>query len=95
MFELPLPKKLAAQRWKVKIWDNEIRESPHITIICKTQRWRWALRERAFMDAIPDPSQVPVEVMEEITRQHNVLVREWDRIHPSNPVRSAEEDQHE
>ena len=73
-------------RWKVKIWDNEIREPPHITIICKTQKWRWGLRDQDFMDGKPDPSLVPDELMEVINAEYNVLCTEWDRIHPNNPV---------
>ena len=86
MYELPLPAKLESERWKVKIWDNEIRESPHITIVRKTQKWRWGLRERAFMDKEPDPSLVAQEVMDEVNGQYLLLCNEWDRIHPDNPV---------
>ncbi len=95
MYELPLPPRLASQRWKVKIWDNEIRESPHLTIICKTSKWRWGLRERAFLDTEPDPSLVPQEVMDVINAQYTSLCNEWDGVHPGNPVFGAKENEDE
>jgi len=91
MYELPLPQNLVIERWKVKIWNKEIREPPHLTIICKTQIWRWGLREREFMDTKPDPSLVPQQVMDEIHRQYVLLCNEWDRMYPNNPNVGPEE----
>jgi hypothetical protein len=39
---LPLPPGLEA--WKVRIFDNELLEVPHATIVKKTQLWRFNLR---------------------------------------------------
>jgi hypothetical protein len=50
-YDLPLPLVLKNAGWKVKIFDREIREPPHLTIIRRTQRWRINLRTRTFMDA--------------------------------------------
>jgi hypothetical protein len=52
-FDLPLPQQLARARWKVKIFDKENREPPHITIVRGTAKWRIDLRKRAFMDRCP------------------------------------------
>lgn len=44
-----LPRKLREQGWKVKIYDNERLEPPHITLICRERVWRVGLRERDFL----------------------------------------------
>ena len=87
-FTLPLPNALRRARWKVKIRDKEVREPPHVTIIRGTQAWRIDLRTGQFMDAQPDPSELPVQLMELITEEQTWqrLCNEWDRIYPNNPV---------
>ena len=91
MFELPLSRKLASRRWKVKIWDDEIREHPHLTILWKTNRWRWGIRQKDFLEQDPDPSEIPEEVMKAIEVNYPLLCKEWNRIHPKNPVVVPEE----
>jgi len=53
---LKLPSALAA--WKVRIFDNEVRETPHATIVKGTQKWRINLRTGKFMDSRPSPQYV-------------------------------------
>jgi hypothetical protein len=92
-YTLPLPVALRQARWKVKIRDKETREPPHVTIIRGTDSWRIDLRTGQFMDAAPDPSQVPQElielIIEEVTWQW--LCDEWNRLYPNNPVFEDEE----
>jgi hypothetical protein len=85
-YDLPLPKSLKKQRWKVKIWDREIGEDPHVSIVYKTTWWRWAIRDKTFMDASPDPSDIPQEVLDAISENYRQLCLAWNRIHPSDPV---------
>ena len=49
-FSLPLSPQLTQARWKVKIFDKENREPPHVTIVRGLQKWRVNLRTGAFMD---------------------------------------------
>lgn len=85
-FELPLPTRVKRQGWKVKVQDKERVEEPHVTIIFKTQRWRFRLRTLDFYDMWPDPKDVPHDVLDAILQGHVNLCREWDRRYPLNPV---------
>ncbi|HZK81400.1 MAG TPA: hypothetical protein VFC46_10045 [Humisphaera sp.] len=60
-YSLPLPKKLGTI-WKIKIWDNEILEEPHVTVLRKDTKWRYGLRRRDFMDALFPTNPVAEEV---------------------------------
>jgi hypothetical protein len=87
-FNLRLPDALRKARWKVKIRDKETREHPHVTIIRGTNAWRIDLRTGAFMDAKPDPDEVPSELVELIEDEEtwSRLCDAWDQLYPSNPV---------
>ena len=93
-FTLPLSEALRKARWKVKIRDKETREPPHITIIRGTRAWRIDLRSGKFMDADPDPSDVPKDLMDLIADDTTwqQLCDQWDRMYPNNPV-SADKDE--
>jgi hypothetical protein len=90
--QLRLPGHLATNRWKVKIRDVEGPEPPHATVIRGTTAWRWDLRERRFMDRIPDPREVPAEVVELLQANHESLARWWDAAFPWNPVGEGEDE---
>lgn len=87
-FNLPLPAVFRKTRWKVKIRDKETREPPHVTILRGTRAWRIDLRTGAFMDASPDPADVPGEMISHIKHPETWrrLCNEWDRMYPDNPV---------
>ena len=89
-FELPLIKQLAKAGWKVKIWDKEGTEEPHVTIIRRTQFWRVGLRSGGLLDK-GRTKEVPDGVWAAIEQNWQWLCTEWDRIHPHNPVPAAEE----
>lgn len=83
-FTLPLPVRL--RQWKVKIRDLERVEPPHVHVLRRTESWRIDLRTNAFMDAEPDPDQVPAELRELVTQQLPALRAAWDQMYPENPV---------
>jgi len=87
-FNLRLPDALRKARWKVKIRDKETREPPHVTIIRGTEAWRIDLRTGQFMDAQPDPSDVPNEIVELVMQEETWqrLCDEWDAMYPNNSV---------
>ena len=85
-FSLPLSPRLAQARWKVKIFDKENREPPHVTIIRSTDKWRIDLRTRLFMDRYPPEREVDGEVITAIQDNWELLNTEWDRMYPNNPV---------
>jgi hypothetical protein len=85
-YELPLLPKLKSEGWKIKVYDNEIREDPHVTIIRKTQHWRWAIRLKTFMDTEPDPKKVPKEILALLTDEYRSICLGWNEVHPADPV---------
>jgi hypothetical protein len=90
-YYLPVPKKLKAV-WKIKIWDNEVLEEPHVTVLRKSTKWRYGLRRRGFMDAQPDPGQVPKTIRDLIDENYEELCRQWDILFPTNCVVEEVED---
>lgn len=90
-YNLPLPRKLKAL-WKIKIFDNEILEEPHVTVLRKDVKWRYGLRSRAFLDKEPDPGDVPQEVLDLIEANYDELCRQWDQLFPTNPVAGEDDD---
>jgi hypothetical protein len=91
-YTLPLPDSLRRQGWKVKIRDRERVEEPHATIVRGKVVWRFGLRSREFLDAHPDPRDVPEDVVQEILRAIDLLCEAWDEAYPENPVESEPED---
>lgn len=87
-YELLLPDPLRSQGWKVKIFDKERVEEPHVTVIRKTRHWRFGLRARRLMDDEPPPNEVPREVTAAILASLDTLVEEWDQMYPHSPVNS-------
>lgn len=93
-YVLTLPN--APKRWKVKILDNELLfEEPHVTIVFKTDLWRFGLRSRTFLDEKPRPDKVPKKLMAEITTHFETLCREWNKRFPTNPVSQNNGDKEE
>ena len=81
------------QSWKLKIHDKEEREPPHVTIYGGgVKKWRWALREKRFMDKRPPHHEVHSEIIEEIKERWVEISYEWNLIHGNNPVKIDEEE---
>lgn len=90
-FELKLPKIWEDQGWKVKVRDKERVEPPHVTMMRKTQYWRWSLRSEQFLDREPDPREVPEGLVQVVRDSIDLLGRNRDRMYPENPVISEPE----
>lgn len=91
-FALAVPDEWASQGWKVKIRDDERNETPHVTFLRKRQAWRLSLRTCAFLDAQPDPADVPRGLVEHAWSKRQALRRTWNTMYPENPVYSGEND---
>lgn len=85
-YSLPLPDPLKTAGWKIKIRNFERNEDPHITFIRRTTCYRWNLRTQAFMDPIPDPGDVPRELLEYAKANLGLLCSQWNILYPENPV---------
>ena len=94
-YSLRLPRKF--KQWKVKIRDRETVEPPHVTLLRKTQAWRIDLRTGKFMDAEPDPDDVPEALVRIIKAEGNwqTLREQWDSMYPHNLIESEEENEEE
>ena len=87
--EFEVPKHLAS-KWKLKIRDKERVEPPHVSVLQGQQCWRWGLRERAFLDKKPPPSDVPDDLVESLEGIYEEMCTEGDAMYPKNPVSSQE-----
>lgn len=90
--EFDLPGKLKKARWKVKIQDKERVESPHVSILRSTNKWRINLRTKDFMDPKPDPKEVPDDLLKFIFKKviWKDICGKWDAKYPSNPVENED-----
>ena len=72
----------------MKIRDKERLEPPHVTIFRKVFSWRINLRTGGFMDASPEPREVPDALVQHIRAAKNwsTLREQWDRMYPTNTV---------
>ena len=96
-FRLPLPKKFQAEGWKVKIYDQERLEPPHITILHKEHVWRIGLRDHEFL--VPPGGtwkeiDKTVRKLVQTPETWEMLCQEWDERYPENPVASVTEEDH-
>lgn len=85
-YELILPRAMKQSRWKVKIQEKETTEPPHVSILRGTDKWRIDLRTGEFMDHLPDPREVPEDVLDVIEDNRTQLCQAWDEMYPENPV---------
>ena len=93
-FDVPLPKKLKAEGWKVKIREKERVEPPHVTIMHKADEWRLGLRDRRLL--VPPGGRlkdIEPAVMEIIEEHWDALIEAWDAKYPENPVSGAGEEE--
>jgi hypothetical protein len=92
-FQLPLPRKLKAEGWKVKIREKEQVEPPHITIMHRANEWRLGLRDRQLL--VPPGGRIrdiDAGVMRIIDEHWEQLKAAWDEKYPENPISSVEEE---
>jgi hypothetical protein len=91
-FDVPLPRKLKAKGWKVKIREKERIEPPHVTVMHKVDEWRLGLRDRQLL--VPPGGKIrdiDPAVMQIIGEYWEQLIAAWDTKYPENPVRSVED----
>jgi len=86
--EFKISKKLADQRWKVKIRDKERTEDPHVSIMFKGKTWRLNLRDKSIMDTSPPARDIPKELLDEIKedKKFNEIKEAWNKMYPENKV---------
>ena len=95
-FELPLPARLRANGWKVKIREKKRVEPPHVTILHKVDEWRLGLRDRLLL-APPGGriKDIEPEVRRIIDENWERLIDAWDEKYPENPVDSTDDEDEE
>ena len=77
----------ASQEWKVKIFDVEGPEEPHVTIYRRASpRWRLDLRTGRLMDREPRARDLPAGLVAAVVAHLDELRAAWERLHPTNPV---------
>ncbi len=91
-YNLRLPQRLAQAGWKVKIYDAEGPEEPHVTIYRKGQSWRVSLRTGNFLDTSSSWRQINNDVRKAIESNKKTLQDEWGELHGDNPISSEEEE---
>jgi hypothetical protein len=92
-FELPLPRKLSAEGWKVKIREKERLEPTHVTVMHKADQWRLGLRDKRLL--VPPGGRIrdiDPAVLEVIEAHWQELIEAWDDKYPENPVSSANDE---
>jgi hypothetical protein len=84
-FDLDLPARWRAARWKAKIRDKEGAEEPHVTILHGPDAWRVSLRTGEFLDG-GSWNDIPVDVRAAVECNRKRLEAEWDSRYPWNRV---------
>ena len=88
-FQLGLPEPWASRGWKAKIRDRERMEPPHVSVIFKGSTWRLNLRTGHLLDKEPPPADLPTDLLAVVRSNIPLLIDEWDRMYPENPVISG------
>jgi hypothetical protein len=89
--KVPLPRVLAKSGWRVKVFDDEGPETPHVTIQYKTARiWRVSLRDRRFLVPGGRWSDIPRAIKTAIDSHWEALRIYWNRQNPHNPIESSD-----
>lgn len=92
-YSLSLSVVLRNAGWRVKIYDAEGPEEPHVSIFRRGQTWRISLRTRQFLDG-GNWSELDVGVKTAIDNNWETLQTEWDRLHGEfNPISSQDQAQ--
>lgn len=76
--------------WQFKIYDNEEMEPSHVTIRGPGgDVWRWALREKKFIQDPPPTYErdVPKDLVKELKKKWVENSRKWNNLPPHSPVK--------
>jgi hypothetical protein len=93
-FDVPLPKKLKVEGWKVEIREKERIEPPHVTVMHKADEWRLGLHDKRLL--VPPGGRIKdidPAVMQIIEEHRDELIEAWDEKYPENPVSGAEDEE--
>ncbi len=86
-FVLALSRKLKNAGWKVKIFDKEELEPPHVTILRGPDKWRLNLRDCRFL--VPPGGSwkdFPKELQKVLKDSVPTFRAQWNKMHPTNPI---------
>jgi hypothetical protein len=95
-FPVPLSRGLCKAGWRVKVFDSEGPETPHVTIRFKAEKmWKVSLRKGIFI--VPPggswkdiPSEIRAAIEDENTLKQ--MRAYWDQHNPHNPVESSDDE---
>ncbi len=91
-FSLKMPAGLAG--WRIVIHDLErLEEAPHVNVIKDGCKWRIRLDDGSLMDREQPGCKMHKLVRKVLNRNWDLLKREWNRIHPSNPINETPDDE--
>jgi len=73
-------------------------EPPHVSILRGVKTWRLALRTGKFLDKIPDPGEIPADLINFIKKGRKSkdqtvwewLCEQWNAKYPNNPISSKD-----
>ena len=92
-YNVPLPTKLLKAGWKVKVYDAENPETPHVTILFKTGKsWRVSLRDERFLVPGGRWGDIPGEIKTAIKEHWDHLQSYWNQQNPHNPIESSDDE---
>ena len=87
--QVPLSKRRRQEGWKAKVYDNERKETPHLTVTRGPEdEWRVSLRDKSCL--VPPGgtwSQIPEDVRLDIEADWEACIAYWDATNPGNPVK--------
>ncbi len=92
-FNVPLPEVLWKAGWRVKAFDDEGPETPHVTIRFKAERfWRVSLRDGRFLVPGGRWNDMPGAVRAAIEKHWEELQKYWNAQNPNNPIESSDDE---
>ncbi len=92
-YSLSLTAVLRKAGWRVKFYDAEGPEEPHVSIFRRGEQWRLSLRNGTFLDG-GKWSEIDDAVKAAIMKEWHTLRSEWDKLHGKfNPISSEPEEE--
>lgn len=86
-YSIPLDKTLRIAGWRVKIYDAEGPEEPHVSVFRRGRKWRISLRTGDFLDPQDAWDQIDKGVRAAVQAHWETLRAEWNKLHGKyNPI---------
>lgn len=95
-YDVLLPQTLWNAGWRVKVFDAEGPETPHVTIRFKAEKmWKVSLRNGSFL--VPPGGRwrdIPAEIKTAIEDEDTLreMRAYWDQQNPHNPIGSSDDE---